>query len=96
MDGTKHATETLNSERNVVGRCFVGVEVCAKVWMDPTKTRILPIVAAKFGENPNHLNRWKLWLPSKVKEMDVSGETSFQGKGLGFLSNDHRLRVSRS
>jgi len=69
MDGTKHATETLNSERSIVGRCFVGVEVCAKVWMDPTKTRILPIVAAKFGENPNHLNRWTLLLKclSKVK-----------------------------
>ena len=55
MDGTKEATETLNSERNIVGRCFVGAEVHLKIWVDPAKTRILSIVTAKFGENPNHL-----------------------------------------
>ena len=55
MDGTKHATDTLDSERNSVGRCSVRVEVCAEVRMDLMATRILLKVTAKLGENPNHL-----------------------------------------
>jgi hypothetical protein len=55
MDGTKEATETLNPERDIVGRCSVGAEAHLKIWVDPAETRILSKVTAKFGENPNHL-----------------------------------------
>jgi hypothetical protein len=55
MDGTKEATETLNPERDIVGRCSVGAEAHLKIWVDPAGTRILSKVTAKFGENPNHL-----------------------------------------
>ena len=55
MDGTKKATETLNPERDIVGRCSAGAEAHVEIWVDPAGTRILSTVTAKFGENPNHL-----------------------------------------
>jgi hypothetical protein len=55
MDGTKEATDTLNPERDIVGRCSVGAEASLKILVDPAGTRILSTVTAKHGENPCHL-----------------------------------------
>ncbi len=57
MDGTKRATDTLNPETDMVGRCSAGAEDWVKIQLNPVETRILPVVAAKFGENPSRLNR---------------------------------------
>ena len=46
MDGTKPDTDTLDFERNSVGRCPARAEVWAKAWVDLAGIRILPIVAA--------------------------------------------------
>ena len=55
MDGGKPGTETPDGESHSVGGRAAWVEASAKAEVDRAATRILPVVAAKWGENPHGL-----------------------------------------
>ncbi len=55
MDGSKLSTDTLDIERYSVGRRSVRAEASARAGVDRMEMKILPVVAAKSGENLDRL-----------------------------------------
>ena len=83
MDGGKPGTETPDGESHSVGRRATWVEASAKAEVDHVATRILAVVAAKWGENPHGLRGTVF--PAIFVSRELAGpnpaRNSAQGKG---------------
>ena len=83
MDGGKPGTETPDGESHRVGGRAARAEARTRVRVDRAATRILAVVAAKWGENPHGLRGTVF--PAIFVSRELAGpnpaRNSAQGKG---------------